>query len=64
MQLDPNGTCKDPPESHFWAAVHDLICHPLLILTFYSSWSVKFHDWTSWKAWPDNKFKNRSERNG
>lgn len=53
MKLDPNGTCDDPCSNVFWMLVHDGICHPLLVLTLYSEWAIRFHDWTSWKAWPD-----------
>lgn len=53
MKLDPNGMCDSKASSFWWAAIHDLICHPLLVLTLYSKWAIRFHDWTSWKAWPD-----------
>lgn len=43
-----------------WAFIHDLIAHPLCALTLYSAWAVKFHDWTSLKAW-DRKSKLEDE---
>lgn len=61
-QLDPNGTCKDPPESALWCLVHDGAAHPLLVLTGYCRWAVRFHDWTSWKAWPSNRYRSRARR--
>lgn len=33
-----------------WAAVHNLIAHPLLTLSLDSRWANHFHDWTARKA--------------
>ncbi len=52
MKTDPNKACKNLEEKLGWAIIHDLVAHPLLILTFYSKFSLWFHDYTSKKAWP------------
>lgn len=53
MKLDPNTLCDTGPKQNIgWAIFHDLVAHPLLVITFYSVASVKFHNWTSLKAWP------------
>ena len=51
---DPRKACKNAKEKWAWAAIHDLLAHPLMALTLYSSWSLRFHDYTSRKAWPRN----------
>lgn len=64
MKLDPNGTRKDIPASKFWEIIHNGIAHPLLIIGFYSRPVVWFHDWTSYRAWPEGyEAPPRSERN-
>lgn len=55
MRLDPRKACDSVKDSFFWAFVHDVIAHPFSALTLYSSPSVRFHNWTSEKAWPRKK---------
>ena len=52
MRTDPRKACGNERELWFWAAVHDLIAHPLMVLTCYSKLSLRFHDFTSHHAWP------------
>ena len=53
MKLDPNPLCRQPVERPLWAFVHDAIAHPLVAVTRYADWSVRFHDYTSRRAWPE-----------
>lgn len=55
MRTDPRAACANEREAALWAAVHDLIAHPLMVLTWYSYASLLFHDWTSRRAWPRPK---------
>ena len=34
----------------FWWAVHNVLAHPLLTLSFDSGWSERFHGWTAGMA--------------
>lgn len=34
-----------------WAIVHDAIAHPLMALSLYSHWAIRFHQWTGRRAW-------------
>ena len=34
----------------FWWAVHNIVAHPLMSLSFNSKWADQFHDWTAEKA--------------
>ena len=52
MKTDPNKACVNPKEYPIWAFLHDAISHPLMALSGYSKWSLKFHDYTSKRAWP------------
>lgn len=52
MKTDPRKGCANERELWHWAAVHDLIAHPLMVLTGYSRLSLRFHDFTSHRAWP------------
>lgn len=52
MKTDPNKGCKNEYQRLGWAVLHDLIAHPLMVLTGYSKLSLKFHDFTSHRAWP------------
>lgn len=52
MMTDPRESCANARELWFWAAVHDLIAHPLMVLTWYSGPALAFHDFTSHRAWP------------
>ena len=52
MRTDPRSACHNSEEVLSWALLHDFVAHPLMAVTFYSDWSVRFHDWTSFKAWP------------
>lgn len=51
-RTDPRAACANEQEQFWWAAVHDLVAHPLMVLTGYSRLSLRFHDWTSHYAWP------------
>jgi hypothetical protein len=55
MRTDPRIACANEKERLFWAVVHDLVAHPLMVLTGYSKISLRFHDWTSSHAWPRDK---------
>jgi len=52
MKTDPRTACANSNEARGWALLHDLIAHPFMALTNWSSLSLRFHDWTSNKAWP------------
>lgn len=52
MRTDPRKACANVREKLLWAIFHDLVAHPLMAVTLYCSLSVRFHDWTSRKAWP------------
>lgn len=52
MRTDPRAACANTDERLLWALVHDAIAHPLMALTLYSRWFMKFHDFTSHRAWP------------
>jgi hypothetical protein len=51
MKIDPQKSCVNYEESIRWAIIHDVIAHPIMALTLYSTWSVRLHDYTSSKAW-------------
>lgn len=52
MKCDPSTACVSRNEVLRWAVVHDLIAHPFLALSGYARRAVRFHDWTSARAWP------------
>lgn len=52
MKTDPNNICSNQKEHKGWAFVHDAIAHPLMALTGYHKLSLRFHNYTSHKAWP------------
>lgn len=52
MKTDPNKGCKNQTEKLGWAVLHDLVAHPVMALTGYSNISMRFHNYTSHKAWP------------
>lgn len=52
MRTDPRAACANEKELLGWAVVHDLLAHPFMAITNYSALSMRFHDWTSYKAWP------------
>jgi hypothetical protein len=52
MKTDPNKSCANCEERLLWALLHDAVAHPLMGLTNYSKWSLRFHDFTSRRAWP------------
>lgn len=52
MKTDPRKGCANVDERFAWALVHDLVAHPLMALTCWSAWSLRFHDYTSFRAWP------------
>lgn len=37
---------------NFWAIIHNLVAHPLLVF-LPQRWGTWFHDWTAAKAWPN-----------
>jgi hypothetical protein len=55
MRTDPRVACGNEKELVFWAFVHDAIAHPLMALTGWSKFSLRFHDYTSHYAWPRDK---------
>jgi hypothetical protein len=52
MRTDPRKACGNEKELLFWAFVHDAIAHPLMALTGWSKFSLRFHNYTSHYAWP------------
>lgn len=34
-----------------WAIVHDAVAHPLMALSGYAHWAIRFHNWTGRRAW-------------
>lgn len=52
MKRDPNRACANAQQRLGWALVHDAIAHPLMALTGYCGLAMRFHDYTSHKAWP------------
>lgn len=52
MKTDPNKGCANLEERLFWALAHDGIAHPLMALSGYAAWALRFHNFTSRKAWP------------
>lgn len=52
MRVDPRIGCANEEELLGWAIMHDLLAHPLMVITGYSQWSLRFHNFTSLKAWP------------
>ena len=52
MKTDPNKACTNKKERLFWAVLHDAVAHPAMALSGYSNWSMRFHNYTSHKAWP------------
>lgn len=52
MRTDPRVACANERQRFWWAVLHDLVAHPLMALTGWSKWALRFHDWTSHRAWP------------
>nr|WP_175800885.1 hypothetical protein [Burkholderia anthina] len=52
MKTDPRAACANSEERLLWALVHDGVAHPLMALTNFSRLSLRFHDYTSARAWP------------
>ena len=52
MKTDPNLACANERQRLLWALVHDVLAHPLMGLSAYSKAALRFHDYTSHKAWP------------
>lgn len=38
-------------ESLWWAVLHDAVAHPVMALSGYSQWAIRFHQWTGKRAW-------------
>lgn len=55
MRTDPRKGCANERQTLCWALIHDGLAHLLMALTGYSKWSLRFHDYTSHKAWPRAK---------
>jgi len=51
MKVDPINHCVKFRQSLPWAMIHDLIAHPIMALTCYSQVSIRFHNYTSHRAW-------------
>ena len=51
MKTDPNNHCINFTQHLGWVIIHDLITHPFMALTLYCKLSIKFHNYTSYKAW-------------
>lgn len=60
MRTDPRTACANEREMFWWAMLHDLIAHPFMALTIYSTLSLRFHDWTSNHAWPRNPYSDEN----
>lgn len=52
VRTDPRAACANERQRFWWAVLHDVVAHPLMALTGWSKWALRFHDWTSHKAWP------------
>lgn len=52
MRTDPREACGNEHQRLLWALVHDAVAHPLMALAGWPKWALRFHDWTSHKAWP------------
>lgn len=52
MRTDPRKGCANEREALGWALLHDAIAHPLMAVTLWRRWTLRFHDWTSHQAWP------------
>lgn len=55
MRTDPRKACKNEKERRGWAFLHDLLAHPFMAVTLWARASIRFHNWTSLKAWPREK---------
>jgi hypothetical protein len=53
VRTDPRDACPNEDECLFWAIVHDLIVHPLMAVSLWSKWSLRLHNYTSRRAWPE-----------
>ncbi|MCY1441383.1 hypothetical protein D9M71_576960 [compost metagenome] len=51
MKTDPNKACTNGRECFWWAFLHDAVAHPLMSISGYSKWSLRFHNYTSRRAW-------------
>lgn len=54
---DPILACGNTQQRCFWAFIHDAIAHPFMAFTGWSKISIRFHDFTSKRAWPVRKQK-------
>lgn len=55
MKKDPNNYCVNFKQDIIWALIHDIFAHPLMAITFYKiEFFIKFHDYTSSRAWKRN----------
>lgn len=59
MRTDPRDACKNERQRLLWAIVHDGLAHPLMVLTGYCKAALRFHDWTSHRAWPRTPVKRK-----
>ncbi len=52
MKTDPRKACPNEDQLLFWAFIHDFLSHPFMAITGWCRLALRFHDWTSHKAWP------------
>lgn len=45
------GPAKGWQEHRGWALLHDAVAHPVMALSGYAGWAVRFHQWTGRRAW-------------
>lgn len=45
------GPIKGWVEHPGWALLHDGVAHPLMALTLYAQWAIRFHQWTDEPEW-------------
>lgn len=63
MKTDPRVACTNEKENWLWAAIHDGLAHPFMVITLYSALAMRFHNYTSHRAWPrPEPFKVRKVR--
>lgn len=62
MKIDPINHCTKFRQNLIWALIHDSIAHPLMAITNYSKLSIKFHNFTSHRAWQRGNVKTNWTR--
>lgn len=54
MNIDKDnkpGPMRGWRESIWWAVLHDAVAHPVMALSGYAMWAIRFHQWTGRRAW-------------